>query len=284
MIHQQAPHWQLLSFTQMVLFLELVPRMLLSKSGIWRNVQMLQISQVCIYCIVIYWTFVHLVTTILKQKPGFLYAWKNRTFVSPTLFPNIFPGHSGAISSIAFSENGYYLATAAEDSTVRLWDLRKLKNFKTIQLDEGYEVTDLSFDQSGTYLAVAGTDVRWVLVLHVICCIWLWILGCGSSFKKTPICRVLRWWETLMLKYEYIFIVTIFIIDNLFFKVILYWDFLSSECTCVSSGMTWGYSMITQQWPLEFALVSMPLTWLLHQWTEHWRYTGHNVYDTSWKL
>lgn len=73
---------------------------------------------------------------------------------------SVFPGHSGAISSIAFSENGYYLATSAEDSTVRLWDLRKLKNFKTIQLDEGYEVMDLCFDQSGTYLAVAGTDVR----------------------------------------------------------------------------------------------------------------------------
>ncbi|XP_063972319.1 pre-mRNA-processing factor 19 [Diachasmimorpha longicaudata] len=71
-----------------------------------------------------------------------------------------FPGHSGPISAISFSENGYYLATAAEDCCVKLWDLRKLKNFKTLQLDEGYEVKDLCFDQSGTYLAVAGSDVR----------------------------------------------------------------------------------------------------------------------------
>ena len=72
-----------------------------------------------------------------------------------------FSGHSGPITAISFSENGYYLATSTDDSSVKLWDLRKLKNFKTIQLDDGYEVKDLSFDQSGTYLAVAGTDVRW---------------------------------------------------------------------------------------------------------------------------
>ena len=48
-----------------------------------------------------------------------------------------FPGHSAALS---FSENGYYLATAADDSCVKLWDLRKLKNFKTLQLEDGYEV------------------------------------------------------------------------------------------------------------------------------------------------
>ena len=59
-----------------------------------------------------------------------------------------------------FFLSGYYLATAAEDAVVKLWDLRKLKNFKTIQLDDKYEVHSLCFDQSGTYLAVAGTDVR----------------------------------------------------------------------------------------------------------------------------
>jgi len=71
-----------------------------------------------------------------------------------------FPGHTGPITAISFSENGYYLATAADDACVKLWDLRKLKNFKTIQLDDGYEVKDLCFDQSGTYLAIAGTDIR----------------------------------------------------------------------------------------------------------------------------
>ncbi|XP_070205537.1 pre-mRNA-processing factor 19-like isoform X2 [Littorina saxatilis] len=71
-----------------------------------------------------------------------------------------FQGHQGPVSSISFSENGYYLATSAEDSVVKLWDLRKLKNFKTLQLGDNFEVKALCFDQSGTYLAVAGTDVR----------------------------------------------------------------------------------------------------------------------------
>lgn len=75
-------------------------------------------------------------------------------------------GHSGPITAISFSENGYYLATAADDACVKLWDLRKLKNFKTLQLDDGYEIKDLCFDQSGTYLAVAGTDIRFVHLLR----------------------------------------------------------------------------------------------------------------------
>lgn len=55
---------------------------------------------------------------------------------------------------------GFYLATAADDAVVKLWDLRKLVNFKTITLDNNYEVKSLKFDHSGTYLAVAGTDIR----------------------------------------------------------------------------------------------------------------------------
>lgn len=71
-----------------------------------------------------------------------------------------FPGHSGPITAISFSENGYYLATSADDSVVKLWDLRKLKNFKTITLDESDEIKALSFDKSGNYLAVAGTNIQ----------------------------------------------------------------------------------------------------------------------------
>lgn len=91
-----------------------------------------------------------------------------------------FHGHSGHITSVSFSENGcvvwllltekqslslsptlssYYLATAGEDSQVKLWDLRKLKNFKTINVGSG-DVQSLTFDMSGTYLAMAGTTIQ----------------------------------------------------------------------------------------------------------------------------
>ena len=47
------------------------------------------------------------------------------------------------VTSISFSENGYFLATAAGDS-VKLWDLRKLKNIKTIEpYDKGMLATAL---------------------------------------------------------------------------------------------------------------------------------------------
>ena len=72
-------------------------------------------------------------------------------------------GHTAAVNALSFSENGYYLATCAADG-VKLWDLRKLKNFKSIAPwgeGKGAAATRaVQFDFSGHYLAVGGGDAR----------------------------------------------------------------------------------------------------------------------------
>eukprot|EP00250_Pteridium_aquilinum_P010342 c19315_g1_i1 orf=130-1698(+) len=71
-----------------------------------------------------------------------------------------FEGHSGPVTDISFSENGYFLATAAQDG-VKLWDLRKLKNFRSFSpYDANTPTNAVEFDFSGNYLAIAGSDVR----------------------------------------------------------------------------------------------------------------------------
>jgi len=70
-----------------------------------------------------------------------------------------FEGHTAKVTSISFSENGYYLATTAA-STVKLWDLRKLKNVHSIDVPDMGNLNSVSWDYSGTYLAVAGEDIR----------------------------------------------------------------------------------------------------------------------------
>jgi pre-mRNA-processing factor 19 len=71
-----------------------------------------------------------------------------------------FKGHTGRLTGLSFSENGYYLASGDEQGTVKLWDLRKLANFHTITSQDLAFISNLSFDSSGSYLAVAGDDVR----------------------------------------------------------------------------------------------------------------------------
>jgi len=69
-----------------------------------------------------------------------------------------FEGHTAPVSCIAFSENGYYLATGSADATVKIFDLRKLKNIHTID-GGGVPVTSVAFDFSGQFVAVGGAGV-----------------------------------------------------------------------------------------------------------------------------
>ncbi|KAL7615602.1 pre-mRNA-processing factor 19 [Lactuca sativa] len=78
-----------------------------------------------------------------------------------------FDGHVGAVTAISFSENGYFLATAAQDG-VKLWDLRKLRNFRTFTpYDENTPTQSVEFDHSGSYLAIGGSDIRVYQVANV---------------------------------------------------------------------------------------------------------------------
>lgn len=81
--------------------------------------------------------------------------WETRTQKNVAKFD----GHEGRINGISFSENGYYMATCASDG-VKLWDLRKLKNFKSLAPYEGAATSAVAFDTSGLYLGVGGADAR----------------------------------------------------------------------------------------------------------------------------
>ncbi|KAG9136109.1 hypothetical protein Leryth_003727 [Lithospermum erythrorhizon] len=71
-----------------------------------------------------------------------------------------FDGHVGSVTAVSFSENGYFLATAAQDG-VKLWDLRKLRNFRNFSpYDENIPTQAVEFDHSGSYLAMGGSDIR----------------------------------------------------------------------------------------------------------------------------
>ena len=69
--------------------------------------------------------------------------------------------HDGhAVSSIAFSDNGYHLATGDAIGNVKFWDLRKLVALRTIDATKKVAVRGLSFDSSGSYLAIGSSELR----------------------------------------------------------------------------------------------------------------------------
>ena len=100
---------------------------------------------------------------MVAQPGNILTIWQRRVLFTYTVPSLTFScRHVSFLLTLSWFIAGFYLATAADDAVVKLWDLRRLSNFKTISLENNYEVKALKFDHSGTYLAVAGTDVRYV--------------------------------------------------------------------------------------------------------------------------
>lgn len=66
--------------------------------------------------------------------------------------------HAGAVRGLAFSENGYYMASGAKDEVVKVWDLRNGSCLQNLAM--GSAVNAVCFDYSGTYLCGAGEALK----------------------------------------------------------------------------------------------------------------------------
>jgi pre-mRNA-processing factor 19 len=65
--------------------------------------------------------------------------------------------HAGAVRSLHFSSNGYYLAeTSVTDSILRIWDLRKATSV-SFELEGSSIGGKVRWDQSGQFVALGGT-------------------------------------------------------------------------------------------------------------------------------
>ncbi|WWD17845.1 hypothetical protein CI109_102289 [Kwoniella shandongensis] len=91
-------------------------------------------------------------------KDGAVRVWDARqsTSLAATL-----SSHSSDLTTLSFSENGYYLATASSsEPTVKIFDLRKLDVLNSWTLPSENTISEVRFDPSAQFLSVVGTDLR----------------------------------------------------------------------------------------------------------------------------
>jgi len=91
-------------------------------------------------------------------KDGSIRVWDARQSLS---LAATLSSHESALTTLSFSQNGYYLATASSsDPTVNIFDLRKLALLKSWKLPDENSISEVRFDPSAQFLSVVGTDLR----------------------------------------------------------------------------------------------------------------------------
>ncbi|EST09743.1 WD40 repeat [Kalmanozyma brasiliensis GHG001] len=91
---------------------------------------------------------------------GAIRIWEIKSGNAPSLIQTELPGR---VSSLHFSENGYYLAAASDaGKAVEVWDLRKLTVIGKLAIEEegATGVSAVKFDPSLQFLAVATDSVN----------------------------------------------------------------------------------------------------------------------------
>ena len=69
-----------------------------------------------------------------------------------------FKNHSASVTGISWLRSGFALASSSKDGTVRVYDLRRYRNFRTLTTPTPQRLSDVTTDPGGELIAAAGGD------------------------------------------------------------------------------------------------------------------------------